>query len=93
MDDMAVNVQLPPELQQATQHMVKAALDQAIDQALQKASFPPYMTQQEACKYLHVAPSTFNQWLKKYKVPVIRIEGVKRYARSSLDKFMKTLEE
>ncbi|MCC4514860.1 helix-turn-helix domain-containing protein [Limosilactobacillus reuteri] len=57
-----------------------------------KNSFPPFLTQQEACKYLHIAPSTFNKWDREYHIPVIRIEGVKRYKKDSLDEFMKKLE-
>ena len=85
---MDVSVSLPPELQQATQRMVQMAVGKAIKQALKQNSFPPYMTQQEACRYLHIAPSTLNRWIKDYGVPVVQIEGVKRYSRSSLDKFM-----
>lgn len=90
---MDVSVSLPPELQQATQAMVSTAVNKAIQEALNKNSFRPYMTQQESCKYLHVAPSTLNRWIKDYNLPIVQIEGVKRYSRTSLDEFMKRIEK
>ena len=51
------------------------------------------MTKQEASKYLHISPVTFNKWQQAYNIPVIEIEGVKRYKRNALDKFMTQLEK
>ena len=90
---MDIGLQLPPELQEATKTMICEALNEAIKNVQIKNSFPPFLTQQEACKYLHIAPSTFNKWDREYHIPVIKIEGVKRYKRSSLDEFMKQLEK
>lgn len=89
---MDIGLQLPPELQEATKTMIGEALNEAIKNVQTKNSFPPFLTQQEACKYLHIAPSTFNKWDREYHIPVIRIEGVKRYKKDSLDEFMKKLE-
>lgn len=89
---MDIGLQLPPELQEATKTMIGEALNEAIKNVQIKNSFPPFLTQQEACKYLHIAPSTFNKWDREYHIPVIRIEGVKRYKKDSLDEFMKKLE-
>ncbi|OTA49480.1 helix-turn-helix domain-containing protein [Limosilactobacillus reuteri] len=89
---MDIGLQLPPELQEATKTMICEALNEAIKNVQIKNSFPPFLTQQEACKYLHIAPSTFNKWDREYHIPVIRIEGVKRYKKDSLDEFMKKLE-
>ena len=89
---MDIGLQLPPELQEATKTMICEALNEAIKNVQIKNSTPPFLTQQEACKYLHIAPSTFNKWDREYHIPVIRIEGVKRYKKDSLDEFMKKLE-
>lgn len=89
---MDIGLQLPLELQEATKTMISEALNEAIKNVQTKNSFPPFLTQQEACKYLHIAPSTFNKWDREYHIPVIRIEGVKRYKKDSLDEFMKKLE-
>lgn len=89
----AIKMELPAELQQATIAMINKAVDQAIKDITTKNSFPPYMTQQEACKYLHIAPSTFNKWQGAYNIPVVQVEGIKRYKRDSLDEFMKQLEK
>ncbi|XYG85316.1 hypothetical protein ACSKKH_03950 [Limosilactobacillus reuteri] len=42
---------------------------------------------------MHIAPVTFNKWQQAYNIPVIEIEGVKRYKRNALDKFMTQLEK
>lgn len=90
---MDIGLQLPPELQEATKAMIGDALNKAIKDAQNKNSFPPYMTKQEASKYLHISPVTFNKWQQAYNIPVIEIEGVKRYKRTELDKFMSQLEK
>lgn len=90
---MDIGLQLPPELQEATKTMIGEALNEAIKNVQTKNSFPPYMTKQEASKYLHISPVTFNKWQQVYNIPVIEIEGVKRYKRTQLDKFMSQLEK
>lgn len=90
---MDIGLQLPPELQEATKTMIGEALNEAIKNVQIKNSFPPYMTKQEASKYLHISPVTFNKWQQAYNIPVIEIEGVKRYKRTELDKFMSQLEK
>lgn len=89
---MDIGLQLPPELQEATKTMIGEALNEAIKNVQTKNSFPPYMTKQEASKYLHVSPVTFNKWQQAYNIPVVQIENVKRYKKTSLDKFMQSLE-
>lgn len=90
---MDVGIELPDELQTATREMVDAAITDAMHQAAKRNSFPPYMNQREASKYLHVAAGTFIKWENAYHIPSIRIDGVKRYRRSSLDEFMKAQEK
>ncbi|MCI1287279.1 MAG: helix-turn-helix domain-containing protein [[Lactobacillus] timonensis] len=85
---MDVNINLPPELQRPIKQTVVTAVTEAIETIKHKNDFPPYMTQREACKYLHISATTFNRW----NIPVTQIEGVKRYHRESLDHFMKQRE-
>lgn len=85
----SLQVQLPNDLQEATKAMIEDALNKAIKDAQTKNSFRPYMTKTETAKYLHVSPKTLNDWEKSYKdIPVIVIEGVRRYNRTDLDKWM-----
>lgn len=90
---MDVSVNLPPELQEATLKMINTALSMAVKDIEKQKSFPPYLTRQEASKYLHVSGTTFDKWQCKLNIPVIQIEGVKRYKRSSLDKAMEAIEQ
>lgn len=90
---MDVSVNLPPELQEATLKMINTALSMAVKDIEKQKSFPPYLTRQEASKYLHVSGTTFDKWQCKLNIPVIQVEGVKRYKRETLDQFMKNIEQ
>lgn len=88
-----LEVQLPKDIQEATLNMINQALTKAVHGIKQQKSFPPYMTKQEASKYLHVSGTTFDKWQRKLNIPLIQIEGVKRYKRETLDQFMKNIEQ
>lgn len=90
---MDVSVNLPPELQEATLKMIHTVLITAVKDIEKQKSFPPYMTKQEASKYLHISGNTFDKWQCKLNIPLIQIEGVKRYKRETLDQFMKNIEQ
>lgn len=88
-----LEVQLPKDIQEATLNMINQALTKAVHGIKQQKNFPPYMTRQEASEYLHVSGTTFDKWQRELNIPVIQIEGVKRYKRSSLDKAMEAIEQ
>lgn len=90
---MDVSVNLPPELQEAPLKMIHTVLTTAVNDIEKQKDFPPYMTKQEASKYLHISGTTFDKWQRELNIPVIQIEGVKRYKRSSLDKAMEAIEQ
>ena len=90
---MDVSVNLPPELQEATLKMINTALSMAVKDIEKQKTFPPYLTRQEASKYLHISGTTFDKWQCKLNIPVIQVEGVKRYKRETLDQFMKNIEQ
>lgn len=50
--------------------------------------FPEYMELGVASNYLSVSRNTLNKYIRVYGLPVIKIEGVKRIAKSDLDEFM-----
>lgn len=88
-----LEVQLPKDIQEATLKMVHTVLITAVKDIEKQKSFPPYLTRQEASKYLHISGTTFDKWQCKLNIPVIQIEGVKRYKRETLDEFMKNIEQ
>ena len=88
-----LEVQLPKDIQEATLKMVHTVLITAVKDIEKQKSFPPYLTRQEASKYLHISGTTFDKWQCKLNIPVIQIEGVKRYKRETLDQFMKNIEQ
>lgn len=88
-----LEIQLPENVQEATLKMIHTVLTTAVKDIEKQKSFPPYMTRQEASKYLHISGTTFDKWQCKLNIPVIQIEGVKRYKRSSLDKAMEAIEQ
>lgn len=85
-----IKMQLPEPLQQATLDMVKNAIGSVIAESEKRESFPAYMNQKQASQYLNVAPATLIKWEKiNEDLPVICIEGIKRYPRLELDEWMK----
>lgn len=84
-----VEMKLPEDLQGAILTMTRAAIAQAVASAKEKDDFRPYMNKTETARYLHISPATLIDWEKSYEdIPVIEIEGVKRYKRTDLDKWM-----
>lgn len=86
-----IKMELPEPLQQATLQMVKDAINSVVAENKQANDYPFYMNQRQASKYLNIAPATLSKWEKSKKdLPVISIEGVRRYRRDDLDKWMKS---
>ena len=88
-----IKMQLSEDLQEATKAMIGDALSEAIKDAQNKNSFPPYLNKGEASAYCGVSRGVFNTWLKKYDIPTIQIEGVSRFRRKALDEFMQQHEK
>lgn len=85
-----VQMQLPDDLQAATQDMIKAALHGAVAEIQKESSYPPYMNKGEAANYVGVSRNVFANWTSKYDIPSIKIEGITRFKRETLDNFMKS---
>lgn len=82
-------MELPSELQDTINETVRRALDTCIKENAKANQFPPYMNQRLAATYLHVAPATIIKWEKQYSnFPVLVLDGVKRYKKTSLDSWM-----
>ncbi|MBD0888688.1 hypothetical protein CBF85_05945 [Lactobacillus taiwanensis] len=47
-----------------------------------------YFNKTKASVYLGISRTTFDVWLKKYQIPYTMIDGIRRYAKKDLDKFM-----
>lgn len=86
---MDIGLKLPDELQEATKAMIGNALNEAIKDIQNKNDFPPYLNKQEAAAYVKVSRSVFSNWVTKYHIPIISIEGIRRFRREDLDNFMK----
>lgn len=85
--DLTYNVQLPPELQNAIQKSVTDAINDALI-TMSKGLNQGYLTKQEAAKYLHISNNTLSKWVTSKGLRPCVIEGVIRFQRSYLDKFM-----
>ena len=69
--------------------MVKDALKTVVDDYKEANSYPPYMNQRSAAKYLGVSPSTVIRWERTFKdFPIIEIDGTKKYKKTDLDNWM-----
>ena len=88
--DNTIKMELPEPLQEATKQMIKDAISLLVAEKEKNETFPAYMNQRQASKYLNVAPATLIKWEKLNKnLPVITIEGIKRYPRLEIDEWMK----
>lgn len=87
--ESTISLRLPDELQAATKEMVATAINSAIKEVQKENSFPPYLNKGEAATYVSVSRGVFNEWVNKYHIPIITIEGIKRFRREDLDNFMK----
>lgn len=91
MDNMAIGVSLPPELEQATKTMIGAAIQQVVDDTKKANHWPAYMNQRQAAAYLGVSAGTIIRWEKaSIDFPTIYIEGSKHYSKTALDEWMAT---
>ncbi len=48
-----------------------------------------YFNKTKAAIYLGISRSTLDVWIKKYQIPYTMIDGIRRYAKTDLDEFMK----
>ncbi|MBO0466648.1 helix-turn-helix domain-containing protein [Enterococcus plantarum] len=50
--------------------------------------YPEYMKLKVACEYASVSKNTLANFINNHGLPIIKIDGVKRIAKSEIDKFM-----
>ena len=73
--------------------LVSKAFELVYQDAKQKAPMlknPKYgwFNKTDAAIYLDVSRPTLDQWIKNYKIPYSMIDGIRRFSRTDLDKFM-----
>lgn len=88
-NNMNIGLRLPPELETSINATVSAAVNQAVEDTKRANSYPPYMNQRQAAKYLGTSPATVIRWEKAdIGFPTITIEGSKHYSKAALDEWM-----
>ncbi len=88
-DSMDIGLNLPPELETSINNTVSAAVNQVVEDTKRANSYPPYMNQRQAAKYLGTSPATVIRWEKAgIGFPTITIEGSKHYSKAALDEWM-----
>ena len=88
-DSMDIGLNLPPELETSINATVSAAVNKAVEDTKRANSYPPYMNQRQAAKYLGTSPATVIRWEKAgIGFPTITIEGSKHYSKAALDEWM-----
>ena len=80
-----LKIAIPDEASAEITAMFISSAKKAFDELLRKQAYPPYMNQGQACDYLHVSVKTF----KKLNIPVVSLDGVTRYSRTTLDQYCK----
>lgn len=84
-------MQIPFELPDTALNQIGAVMQkmavQAFKDAGEQQSFGPYMTKQEAAKYLHVSSQTLNAFIAE-GLEVTTIGNIIRISKDSANKFM-----
>lgn len=83
-----VEMRLPDDLQGAFLELARNAFQVVVSESRNSNQVPEYMDATTASKYLNVSRNTFYKWVKLYSVPLVDIDGIKRYRRIDLDNFM-----
>lgn len=87
MDKLTID--LPENVKEAVLSLVSSSLQATAQDIKQQLRSSPYLNKTEASKYLHISSATLIKWEKKFNdLPTIEIEGIKRYRKEDLDKFM-----
>lgn len=86
---------LEPQIPQQVSEMFTKAITVVYEDAKSRApklKNPKYgfFNKTNAAIYLGVSLPTFNNWIKKYQIPYVSIDGIRRFAKKDLDKFMDT---
>ncbi|HJE87102.1 helix-turn-helix domain-containing protein [Levilactobacillus brevis] len=84
-------MEIPVELSETALNQIGAVMQEmalkAFKDAGTKQSFGPYMTKQEAAKYLHVSSQTLNAFIAE-GLEVTTIGNITRISKESANKFM-----
>ncbi|WP_346234830.1 helix-turn-helix domain-containing protein [Lysinibacillus telephonicus] len=78
-----------PEIQSTTQAIILNTIAELLEEIVnnQKEESKEWMSIEQACKYLNISYNTF----KKFRImglKVAEIDGVKRVAKSEIDRFL-----
>lgn len=64
-------------------------IDRIVDERLSTTTRDDrWLNKTNAAEYLDVSRPTLNKWIKKYQIPYSMIDGIRRYSKDDLDKFM-----
>lgn len=87
MDKLTVD--LPEDVKDAVFSLVSSSMQATAKDIKKQLKTSPYLNKTETAKYLHISPKTLLDWEKKFTdLPTIEVDGIKRYRKQDLDKFM-----
>lgn len=84
-----IEQQIPQQAEKMFVKAVKAVYEDAKSRA-PKLKNPKYgfFNKTNAAIYLGISLPTFNCWIEKYQIPYVSVDGIRRFAKNDLDKFM-----
>ena len=89
MGPFNTTVQLPSGLNKAIADAVKKSFIVAQKSFNSKEQYPQYLNKKQACSYLNVSYNTLMGWIRNNPdFPYKDVDGVVRFSRDELDKFM-----
>ncbi|ANN47754.1 MULTISPECIES: helix-turn-helix domain-containing protein [Levilactobacillus] len=84
-------MEIPFELSDKSMNQIGSVMQKmaivAFKEAGERQKYGPYMTKQEAAKYLHIAPQTLTEFINQ-GLQVTTVGNISRISKVSADKFM-----
>ncbi|WP_373879550.1 helix-turn-helix domain-containing protein [Levilactobacillus brevis] len=84
-------MEIPFELSDKSMDQIGAVMQKmavkAFKEAGERQKFGPYMTKQEAAKYVHVSQQTLNEFIRQ-GLQVTTVGSISRVSKVSADRFM-----
>lgn len=84
---MRIELDMPDGLERQIKAIVLTATREAIEQSQKQLTAKEYFSVKEACEYIGVSFGTFSKF-RNLGLQVIEIDGIKRVAKKTIEKFL-----
>lgn len=90
---MKLEVDLSPAVEQQLSEVATRVWQKAMENEIEKRSFPEWMSLEKTCEYLQVSRSNLSKFINDLDLPVSIINQTKRCNRKKIDEWMSQFEK